>query len=127
MRRVLGVTVCALLLGCPGGNGKAIDVTGEIESIGVDAGSRIGGRVAERFKKEGDTVAAGEVLVRLEDEEAKAAVAAARGRLDMAEAAVAKIEAGATPEQIEQAEALAKTASEQYRLAQNGARAEEIA
>lgn len=53
-------------------------------------GARLSGRVAEVLVKEGDTVTLGQVLVRLDDADAKMAIAAARAR---AAAARARIEA----------------------------------
>ena len=52
----------------------------------VDIGATVTGRVAAVPVKEGDTVAAGAVLVRLEDDEARAALAQAEAALQQAQA-----------------------------------------
>jgi HlyD family secretion protein len=117
---------CAMILGCESGPTGTLHVTGQIEGVAVSAGSKIGGRVAEVLVREGDAVKSGQVLVRLDDADAQAVVAAAKAKLAGTEAMLAKLEAGATPEQLRQAEAAAKAAEEQYRMAERGARGEEI-
>lgn len=114
------------IAGCGERNADYVDVTGQIEAVDVQVGSRIGGRVSEVLAAEGDHVKQGDVLVRLEAAEARAALDAARGRLAQAEAALAKLEAGARPEEIRQAEALAARAEEQYRMAEKGFRSQEV-
>ncbi|MDX9975370.1 MAG: HlyD family efflux transporter periplasmic adaptor subunit [FCB group bacterium] len=124
--------VMALLLaasGLPGCTREApdsLEVTGQIEGVGVDAGSRIGGRVSEVLVGEGDPVKQGDVLVRLEASEAEAALLAARARQAQAEATLDKLRNGATPEQLRQAEAAVAQARELYRKAQAGARTQEV-
>jgi HlyD family secretion protein len=125
MKRFLPLIVL-LASGCEMNHRDTVLVTGQIEGNAVTAGSRIGGRVLDTAVREGDWVAAGDVLIRLEDDEAQAAVAAARAGLAAAEATLAKLEAGATQEQLRQAEAAVQAAEEQYRLVAGGARNEEI-
>lgn len=118
--------LCVATLGCNGNGNEALQVTGELEGVAINAGSRVGGRVVELPVTEGDLVKAGDVLIRLDDAEARAVVQAARAKLDAGHAALAKLEAGATMEQLQQAEAAARVAEEQYRMAETGARVEEI-
>jgi HlyD family secretion protein len=94
--------------------------------VTVQAGSKVGGRVAERLVEEGDCVSKGDVLVRLESAEADAAVAAAQAQLAQAEAMLQKIETGARPEQIRQAKAAVDQAEQQYQMAKRGFRSQEI-
>jgi len=115
-----------LLTGCHVRDRNGLKVTGQIEATTVDVGSRVGGRVAEVLVAEGDSVLSGDVLIRLEDDEVQAAVDVARAQLAQATATLAKLEAGARPEQIRQAEAAAKQAEEQYRAAQRGSRSQEV-
>ncbi len=115
-----------VLAGCDGGPNGVVRVTGQIEGEAVTAGSRIGGRVAAVLVEEGERVRRGDVLVRLDDAEARAVLAAAEAVLAQAQAVLAKLEAGATPEQLRQAEAAAAAAEAQYRMALKGARSEEI-
>jgi len=115
-----------ILAGCSQNPNGPVEVTGQIEAVSVVAGSRIGGRVIEVLVEEGDHVRKGDFLLRLEADEAGAAVAAAQAQVAGAQAMLAKLEAGARPEQIRQAEAAAAAAEEQYRLAQKGFRSQEI-
>ncbi|MBI4559955.1 MAG: HlyD family efflux transporter periplasmic adaptor subunit [Candidatus Hydrogenedentes bacterium] len=112
--------------GCWGNDPNVLRVSGQIEGVGVDVGSRVGGRVREVLVAEGDRVAAGDTLVRIEDDEALAQVAAAQAQYDQAAAVLAKLEAGARPEELEQAEAAARRAEQQYRLVEIGLRTQEI-
>lgn len=105
---------------------SALAVTGQIEGVGVDAGSRVGGRVSEVLVKEGDHVKSGDVLVKLEAAETEAALMAARAKQAQAEATLEKLRNGATPEQLRQAEAAVAQTRELYRKAQAGAREQEV-
>ena len=69
-----------LLAGCGGNDNGAVTVTGQIEAVSVAAGSRIGGRVKEVLVAEGARVKLGDVMVRLESDEADAMLAAASAR-----------------------------------------------
>lgn len=102
-------------------------MTGQIEGVEVNAESKIGGRVLEAPVEEGAAVKKGDVLLKLDDAEAQAVLAAAKANLAKADAALAKLRAGATAEQLHQAEAAAEAARQQYTMAVNGARAEEVA
>lgn len=112
--------------GCHANNRDVITVTGQIEGVGVNAGSRIGGRVSEVLVAEGDRVAKDDVLVRLEASEADAFVAAAQAQLDQAEALLTKLETGARPEEIRQIEAAAGAAEAKYQLALEGFRSQQV-
>ncbi len=114
------------LAGCSGYGRGPLDVTGQIEAETVEVGSKIGGRISEVLVAEGDHVKQGDVLVRLEATETDAALAAAKAKLDQAEATLAKLEAGARPEELRQAEAAAKRTEEQYNLAKKGFRSQEV-
>lgn len=116
-----------LLAGCSAQPENTFRVTGQIEAPDVDAGSRVGGRVAEVLVHEGDQVTAGTLLVRLDDAEATARLQAAQAQLAQAEALVSKLAAGATDEQLRQAAAAAEAARQQYLAAEKGARSQEIA
>lgn len=126
MKRYLLVLLGVAAMGCNGPENQDYAVTGQIEGVSVNAGSKIGGRVVEVLVKEGDTVKPGQPLIRLDDADAQAVVAAAKAKLAGTEALLTKLETGATPEQLAQAEAAVSAAEEQYRMAENGARKEEI-
>jgi multidrug resistance efflux pump len=95
-----------LLPSCARGGGSGpLTATGFIEGTQVRIAPEVGGRIAEILVDEGDEVAAGQVLVRLDDalwrsqlREAEAAVAAA-------EANLARVRAGARPAEIAAARA----------------------
>lgn len=120
------VALLALFAGCMRNGGEIARVTGTIEGTTIGIGSRVGGRIAEVLAKEGDTVAAGDIIVRLECTEQEAAVAAAKAKLAQAEATLQRLETGARPEELEQARAAAEAAEAAYLMALNGARSEEI-
>ncbi len=61
-----------------------------------------GGPVVEVKVQTGDKVEAGQVLVRLDDADAKLALAQANAALKMAQAQLAQLKAGARPEEIAQ-------------------------
>ncbi len=124
--RTAAMASVLFVAGCAVRDNGSIEVTGQIEAVSVGAGSRVGGRVAERLVDEGDVVHGGDVMIRLDTEEAQAAVAAAEARLAQAESMLAKLEAGARPEEIRQAEAAAAAAEEQYLMAKKGFRSQEV-
>ena len=80
----------------------------------VNVVPKVPGRVAEVPVEVGQQVAAGEVLVRLETEELTLQLKQAEAALAGARATLARIEAGARPEEIEQAEAALKQAQAGY-------------
>jgi HlyD family secretion protein len=82
-----------------------LTASGFIEAEEVAVASELGGRVVELLVDEGEDVAAGQTLVRLDGALLEAQIEAARAALDMAQAGLAQARAGARPEQIRQAEA----------------------
>ncbi|WP_455379540.1 HlyD family secretion protein [Petrachloros mirabilis] len=65
-----------------------IQVNGRIEGDHVTVASKFPGRIQELLAREGDTVQAGSVLVRLQDDQAKAKVEQAKGAFEAVEASV---------------------------------------
>ncbi|MCX5931289.1 MAG: HlyD family efflux transporter periplasmic adaptor subunit [Cyanobacteria bacterium] len=59
-------------------------LSGRIEGYETDLGARIGGRVAEVTVREGERVKAGQLLVRLDDDEVRARLRGAQARLGSA-------------------------------------------
>ena len=95
---------------------------------------RAGGPIVELKVQSGDTVKAGDLIARLDDVDAKLAVAQAEAALAVAQAQLAELKAGARAEQIAQAEqAVAQAeaawqgAQAQYSQLRSGARAADIA
>jgi HlyD family secretion protein len=71
----------------------------------ISVNSKVTGRIAWIGVEKGDKVKAGQVLVRLEDQEFRAQVEQARGAVEMAKARLQQLEHGSRPEEIEQANA----------------------
>ena len=71
----------------------------------ISVNSKVTGRIAWIGVEKGDKVKAGQVLVKLEDQEFRAQVEQARGAVDMAKARLDQLEHGSRPEEIEQASA----------------------
>jgi len=88
--------------------------SGSIEATQVDVAPKIGGRVLRLLAKEGDRVAAGQVLAQLDDREARAQVSQARATVAAAEA---KVIQAAQAVHTEQQVADAQLAQSQAQLA----------
>lgn len=78
---------------------------------------RAGGRVAEVLVAEGDQVKQGKALIRLQDDQLKAAVAQAQAALDLAKANLAQVQQGARPQEIAAAQAGVRSADGQVSAA----------
>ncbi len=100
--------------------------SGTVEARVVYLGSRVGGRIKEVKVKEGDEVEVGQELITLEPGDLLAQRLGAVGQLEQARANLQKLEAGARPEEIEQARANAANASAALQEARAGARQEQI-
>jgi HlyD family secretion protein len=70
----------------------------------INVNSKVTGRLAWIGVEKGDKVKEGQVLVRLEDEEFRAAYEQAQGALDNAKAYLDELEHGSRPEEIQQAQ-----------------------
>ncbi len=79
--------------------------SGTIEAHADNLGSHVGGRVKDVLVAEGDKVEAGAALVVLEPGDLDAQRASAQGQIDLAEAALKKLEKGARHEQVDAARA----------------------
>lgn len=71
----------------------------------IEVASKVNGRVASIYVDKGDKVRAGQVLVRLEDDEYRAQVEQERGQLMNLEAKLAEYEHGSRPEEIQRSRA----------------------
>jgi HlyD family secretion protein len=78
---------------------------GNVDIREVNLGFRVGGRITQVLKNEGDTVAPGEIIAQLDPAPNQQAVAQAAAALDAAEAGLALMLAGNRPEEIAQARA----------------------
>jgi len=106
---------------------KPYEWSGTVEARVVSVGSRVGGRVKELKVREGDMVHTGDVLLVLESGDLQAQRLIAAGQLAQAQATLEKLQKGARPEEIEQAQARAQTATSAYEETRTGPRREQIA
>ncbi len=109
--------LAALLLGpatgchrSPDTADTAIRLSGNIEAVDAQVGFKIPGRVASRLVSEGERVAAGQPVARLDDTEQKQTVALRRAELATAEATLADLVAGSRPQEIATAKAALRSA-----------------
>jgi len=108
--------------------------SGTVEAVEVHIAPELSGRVAAVMVKEGDTVQAGDVLFRLDDEvlqaqrrQAEAAVQAAQAGLRAAQANLDRLRAGPRQEEIAQAEAAVQVAQARLDRLVHGPTPEQIA
>lgn len=85
---------------------EPITGTGTLEGRTVAIASELGGRIVTLTVSEGEVVTAGQVLLRLDDSEARAQLAQAEAALEAAEVALARLQEGARPQQRLAAQAL---------------------
>ena len=102
------------------------DYSGTVETREIQIGSKVGGRVTDVPVEEGQMVKAGTTLVRFECDELKAQRTQAAAGLEETRADLERMERGNRPEEIEQAEAMARAAEAAYESAKNGPRKQEI-
>jgi len=76
------------------------EASGFIEAEEISIAPEIAGRVVELPFDEGDQVREGDLILRLEDDILSAQVEAARGKLEEAQATLARVKVGARPEVI---------------------------
>jgi HlyD family secretion protein len=93
-----------------GGTPTPVSVTGTIEATQVDVSVKITGRILERLVKEGDKVARGQLLVRLDDSELGADVRRQEAALRSAQATLRDLQKGARQQEIEDARAAVSSA-----------------
>jgi HlyD family secretion protein len=100
--------------------------SGFLEVHDIRVGSRVGGRIARVAVTEGQTVAAGDVLLELEPYDLEARLAEAQGKLREQEATLARLTAGFRKEDILQAQSKRDQLKAQYEKARAGPRKQEI-
>jgi HlyD family secretion protein len=96
----------------------ALDASGSVEATEADLGFQVGGRIAQLSVREGDVVAAGQELARLDALELDARRAGAAAQLEAARAALAELQTGARPEEQRQARAAELAARERMEEAE---------
>jgi HlyD family secretion protein len=110
--------VIFLLIGCSTNQTNGlITASGFIEGTEVTIASETSGRIAEMLVDRGDTVKEGDVLVRLDDAVLQSQRLEAEAGLAAAQANLARVQAGARPEEI----AAAQAALDQAKAERDGA------
>jgi HlyD family secretion protein len=94
-----------------------VRVSGQVEATEVQVAALVGGRLLELTPDEGDRVAAGELVARLDATDTELALARARAERDQADAQLRLLRAGARVEDIRQADAQLATAQSEARAA----------
>lgn len=105
---------------------NTIRMSGNVEITDVQLGFKITGRLAQCLVDEGDKVAKGDVLARLENEDQSIALALSQASLARAEAMLAELMAGSRPEEIESARAQVLQARQVVLELTRGSRPQEI-
>ena len=96
----------------PEGGDGALTASGTIEATDADLGFQLPGRVSTVSAREGDRVAQGDELARLDTSEIEAGVDAARAQLAAAEARLSELRGGARPQELATAEAGVRSATQ---------------
>jgi multidrug resistance efflux pump len=99
-----------------------LTASGTLEARNINVGSKEGGRVTKVLASEGDRLETNQVLVVFDDAELAARVLQARGKLEKAQADLAKMLHGSRPEEITEAQSAGRLPD-----GSNGYRAEETA
>lgn len=120
-RGSLGVAVFALSLltaSCSGPAGDdAIRVSGNIEVDDARLAFKVPGLLVERAVSEGGTVTQGQIVARLDDTEQIQQIEVQRAEVAAAAAALADLEAGSRPQEIESAKATVESTAAEARRA----------
>jgi HlyD family secretion protein len=115
----LFLALVLLVAGCNRGAAPAADrATGYIEATEVRVAAEVGGRLLEVKVGEGDRVAAGDVVARLDTSDADLLVRRVTAEREQAEAQLALLRAGSRPEDIRQAASQVQAAQSEIRAAQ---------
>ena len=93
-------------------------ITGLVETTNISVSSKIPGRIAEIFVKEGDKIKKGQLIARMESKEMDAKVEQTRGQLDIAKFKYKMALNGARPEEIDAVEKLYLQTKYQFELAE---------
>jgi membrane fusion protein YbhG len=109
----------AAAIGCRGSDANApIRASGYVEATEVRVAPEVGGRVLDLRVAEGDRVAAGDLILKLDTAETQLAIRRTDGERDQALAQLRLLQAGARVEDIRQAQAQAESASAEVRAAE---------
>ncbi len=104
MRRLLSLLAPAIALAC-GDDAARAPALGTLERDRIELVAESNDPIAEIAVREGDAVAAGQVLLRQDDARLRAALALAQGTRDQARARLAELERGPRAERVREARA----------------------
>ncbi|HUK14527.1 MAG TPA: efflux RND transporter periplasmic adaptor subunit [Thermoanaerobaculaceae bacterium] len=104
--RALAAVSAALAVACAGRGPEPLHASGHIEATEVRIAAKVPGKLLELPSHEGDAVAAGQLMARLDASDAEHQLAQARGELAAADAHLRLLEAGTRSEDIDRAAAL---------------------
>ena len=124
--RTFAVVAACLAAACSRSPDNLSEFSGTVETREIQAGSKVGGRVAEVFVVEGATVRGGSPLVRFDVSELEASRRQLEARVEQANAEAAKLRRGFRPEESEQAEANARRERAALDALKKGPRTQEI-
>lgn len=121
------IVVTSFVLLRRGRNSGPFQGSGTVEATEAELGFTVAGRIDAVSVEEGDTVAAGAELARLDQSELSARRDQADATARAADASLLELRRGSRPEEIRQAEAAARAATEQANTAEKDAtRAREL-
>ncbi len=102
---IAAVALAAFLLFRDGSDPDSLTLYGNVEMRQVDVGFRVPGRLQAVPVEEGDRVAAGTILARLDAQPFQDALAQAQAETDVKSAELSKLQAGLRPAEIDKAKA----------------------
>ena len=118
-RMLVAVLPLVILMGCRGTPASdAPRASGYVEATEVRVASEVPGRIVELPIEEGNRIAAGDLIARLDTSEVELAIRRAQAERDQAVAQLQLLRAGARPEEIRQARAQAESAQAEVGAAQ---------
>jgi len=118
------LSVAGLSAGCRGRAAEGpLRASGYVEATEVRVAPEVGGRVLEIKVDEGDRVAAGTLLARLDTSDAELAIRRVEAEKAQAQAQLRLLQAGARPEEIRQARAQAESAQAEVAAVESELRA----
>ena len=113
------VALLALLVACRQDSSQANSrVSGQVDATEVQISAEVGGRIVELPISEGDRLAQGDVVARLDVRDVELSLQRAQAERAQADAQLRLLQAGARPEDIRQADASASAAAADVAAAQ---------
>lgn len=121
---ILCFTLVTLITGCAAE--KELTLSGSVEYTQYDANSQAAGMIMEVVKAEGETVAEGDIIAKIDPSLQETSVAQAEALVRAKETRLNELKAGSREEQIAQAEAAYNAAKAKYNDVRHGATNDQI-